>query len=127
MYPYFGAGNGNILYTAEYLFVLDDGGEGQLAARLTDFSTDFAGSSSAGFVSAVDGIQTANQPRDDYRNVSDFNGFDAGFGRNISEAITGVTVFQLTNEDFGRQFPRVNAAFNGWSFYLNNPTGITVY
>jgi hypothetical protein len=127
MYPYFGAGNGNILYTAEYLFVLDDGGEGQLAARLTDFRTDFAGTSREGFVSEVDGIQSANQPRDDYRNVSDFNTFDAGFSRNISEALTNITVFQLSNEDFGRQFPRLNASFNGWTFYLNNPTGVTVY
>jgi hypothetical protein len=126
-YPYFGVGNGNILYTAEYLFVLDDGGEGTRGARLTDFFTDVSGATTTGFRTDVDGIQSANQPRDDYRLISDYNGFDAGFRRNINEALTSITVQQLANEDFGRQFPRLNSAFTDWTFYLANPTGVTVY
>jgi hypothetical protein len=127
MYPYFGVGNGNILYSAEYLFVLDDGGEGTRGCRLTDFNTDVSGATATGFRTEVDGIQSANQPRDDYRLLSDFNGFDAGFRRNLNEALTDITVQQLTSSDFGNGYPRLNANFNAWTFYLNNPVGITVY
>jgi hypothetical protein len=127
MYPYFGVGNGNILYPAEYLFVLNDGGEGAKAVRLTDFYTDTAGVTTPGFKTEVDGIQSASQSRDDYRLISDYNGFDAGFYRNINEALTNITVSQLTNEDFGRGFPRINSSFTNWSFYLANPVGVTVY
>jgi hypothetical protein len=127
MYPYFGVGNGNLQYTAEYLFVLDDSGEGTQGCRLTDFYTDVAGVTSAGFRTEVDGIQSANQPRDDYRLLSDFNGFDTGFRRNLNEALTDITVQQLTTSDFGNGAPRLNANFNAWTFYLANPVGITVY
>lgn len=126
MYPYFGVGLGNLIYPAEYLFVLNDGGEGTKAVRLTDFYTDVSGATAAGFKTEVDGIQSANQPRDDYRLISDYNGFDAGFYRNINEALTNITVSQLTNDDFGRGFPR-HANFTNWSFYLANPVGVTVY
>jgi hypothetical protein len=127
MYPYFGVGNGRLEYTAEYLFVLDDSGEGTQGCRLTDFYTDFAGVTSAGFRTEVDGIQSANQPRDDYRLLSDFNGFDAGFRRNLNEALTDITVQQMTTSDFGNGAPKLNANFNGYTFYLANPVGITVY
>ena len=127
MYPYFGVGNGNIIYPAEYLFVLNDGGEGAKAVRLTDFATDFSGSTAVGFKTQVDGIQTANQPRDDYRLISDYNGFDAGFYRNIIEALTNITVSQMTNSDFGNGFPRINSSYTNYSFYLANPVGVTVY
>jgi hypothetical protein len=127
MYPYFGVGNGNLQYTSEYLFVLDDGGEGTRGCRLTDFYTDVAGVTSAGFRTEVDGIQSANQPRDDYRELSQYNGFDAGFRRNLNEALTNITIQQMTSSDFGNGYPRLNANFNGWTFYLANPVGITVY
>jgi hypothetical protein len=131
MYPYFGVGNGNILYPAEYLFVLDDSGEGTQGCRLTDFYTDVSGVTSAGFRTEVDGIQSANQPRDDYRLLSDFNGFDAGFGRNLNEALTfsgnNISIGQMTTSDFGNSAPRLNSAGTAWLFFLENPVGITVY
>jgi hypothetical protein len=127
MYPYFGVGNGNIIYPAEYLFVLNDGGEGTKAVRLTDFYTDVAGVTDAGFKTEVDGIQSANQPRDDYRLISDYNTFDAGFYRNINEALTNITVSQMAYDDFGRGFPRINSSYTNYSFYLANPVGVTVY
>jgi hypothetical protein len=107
--------------------VLNDGGEGTKAVRLTDFYTDVAGVTNAGFKTEVDGIQSGSQSRDDYRLLSDFNGFDAGFRRNLNEALTNITVQQMVNTDFGNTFPRLNSAGNAWTFYLANPTGITVY
>lgn len=129
VFPYYGAGNdlssGN--YKAEFLFVLDDGGEGTKGARVTEFNTDTSG---AGFKTEVDGIQSANIPRDDYRTLADYNSYTAGFYRNLNEALTGIATGALSaNETWARNFPRYNATYTGFlsTFYLNGPSGVTVY
>jgi hypothetical protein len=133
VYPYYGLGNdlSSGLYKAEFLFLLDDSGLGTKAARLTEFNTDVNGNATtAGFNTDVDGIQTANIPRDDYRLLSDYNGYTAGFSRNLNEALTGINVAALSaNETWARYFPRYNAGYTGFlsTYFLANPSGVTVY
>lgn len=132
VYPYYGLGNdaSSGAYKAEFLFVLDDGGEGTLGARLTEFYTDTAGATIAGFKTEVDGIQSANIPRDDYRTITNYNNYTAGFARNINEALTGIPLAALSaDEYFARYFPQYNSTYTGWvsTRFLANPSGVTVY
>ena len=130
VYPYYGLGNnpGGLTAKAEFLFVLDDSGEGAKGLRLTEFNTDIDGFSN-NFRTEVDGLQTANIPRDNYVNVADYNTFDAGFSRNINEALTNIPLAALASENWGRFFPRYNSTWTGFlsNYYLANPDGFTVY
>jgi hypothetical protein len=133
MYPYYGLGNNRSsgAYQAEFLFVLDDGGEGAKALRVTEFYTDtFGDATTAGFKTSVDGFVSANIAKDNYVNISDYNSFDAGFSRNINEALTNITTAQLAaSANFNAAFPRVNSSWTNWNDdrFLANPSGITVY
>jgi hypothetical protein len=132
MYPYYGLGNDRSsgVYQAEFLFVLDDGGEGAKALRVTEFYTDtFGNATTEGFKTSVDGFITASILKDNYVNISDYNTFDAGFSRNINEALTGITLGQMAADANGRVFPKVNSTWTGWlsNYFLSNPAGVTVY
>lgn len=132
MYPYYGLGNnpGGLSSNAEFLFVLNDGGEGAKALRVTEFFTDTKGSTTTpGFRTEVDGFQTANIAKDNYVNIADYNTYDAGYLRNINEALTNITVSQLAAEQWGRGFPQYNSSWTGFlaNRFLANPAGITVW
>jgi hypothetical protein len=93
VYPYYGTGNTTWTYSAntswaEFLFSIKDAGVEQTRAiRLTDFYTP--ASSADGFKTETDGfLGTANVRKDDIVTISDFNTFEAGYSRNINEAIT---------------------------------------
>jgi hypothetical protein len=132
MYPYYGLGNDRSsgVYQAEFLFVLDDGGEGAQALRVTEFYTDtFGNATTAGFRTSVDGFISGNIPKDNYVALSGYNTFDAGFRRNINEALTSITLGQMAADSSGRVFPKVNSTWTGWlnNYFLSNPAGVTVY
>ena len=92
IYPYYGAGNTTWTYSAnttwvEFLFSIKDAGTEQTRAiRLKDFYTPAAAAD--GFKTAIDGFLSGNVRKDDIVTISDFNTFDAGYSRNINEAIT---------------------------------------
>jgi hypothetical protein len=131
MYPYFGVGNASTSnrtqpYYAEYIFVLKEGGtEGTKGLRLTQFQTDMENLEGR-FSPSVDGIQTANIPKDDFVTIANYNGLQAGYGRNISEALTNITVSQMTTEQNGNGVPRINSTWTGFTFpdaFLADPVG----
>lgn len=127
-YPYWGVGSGTALAssTVEYLFVLDDSGEGTKGVRLTEFYSDASGALAAGFKTDVDGIQSANIPRDDYRILADYNSYDSGYGRNLNEALTSVLTSKLTTSDWSDVYPKYNTSTKVWT-YLAGPSGTTLY
>ena len=93
VYPYYGTGNTTWSYAAntawaEFLFSIKDAGvEETRALRLTDFYTPF--SVADGFKTETDGfLGNNNVQKTDIVTISDFNTFDAGYSRNINEAIT---------------------------------------
>ena len=92
VYPYYGVGNTAWAYAsntawAEFLFSIKDAGVEQTRAiRLIDFFTNF--SIADGFQSQVDGFLSGNVRKDDIVTISDFNTFEAGYSRNINEAVT---------------------------------------
>jgi hypothetical protein len=93
VYPYYGVGNTTWSYAAntawaEFLFSIKDAGVEQTRAiRLTDFYTP--STAADGFKTETDGfLGTANVRKDDIVTISDFNTFEAGYSRNINEAIT---------------------------------------
>jgi hypothetical protein len=131
MYPYFGVGNASTSnrtqpYYAEYIFVLKEGGtEGTKGLRLTQFQTDMENLEGR-FSPSVDGIQTANIPKDDFVTIANYNGLQAGYGRNISEALTNITVSQMATEQNGNGVPRINSTWTGFTFpdaFLADPVG----
>jgi hypothetical protein len=131
MYPYFGVGNASTSnrtqpYYAEYIFVLKEGGtEGTKGLRLTQFQTDMFNLQGQ-FSPSVDGIQTANIPKDDFVTIANYNGLQAGYGRNISDALTNITVSQLTTDPNGNQVPKINSSYTGFTFpdaFLADPVG----
>lgn len=92
VYPYYGTGNTAWSYAsntawAEFLFSIKDAGVEQTRAiRLTDFFTNF--SIADGFQNQVDGFLSGNVRKDDIVTIADFNTFEAGYSRNINEAVT---------------------------------------
>ena len=131
MYPYFGTGNNTTTgYRAEYLIVLDDGGEGTKGVRLPDFNTDVTNALGK-FAVEVDGFQSANIAKDDYKTVADYNNLTVGTKRNINEAITAtITTYQLAaglNPTAG--YPKTDANYTTWPVanQVIAPTGITIY
>ena len=93
IFPYAGAGNTQWSYANgtswnEWLFSIKDlGVESDKAIRVKDFYTA-DGYSNTDFKTQVDGLATGNISKDDIVNISDFNTFEAGYARNINEAIT---------------------------------------
>jgi hypothetical protein len=130
IYPYYGVGNRNdgSGVGAEFLFVLKEGGtEGTQALRLTEFFTDMT-NFGGNFRTEVDGIQTANIPKDEFVTLANFNNLDAGFLRNLNEAITNVPVDKLSGNGFwgtpgGLVVPELTSGWNAFRFFLANPVG----
>lgn len=137
IYPYYGVGNKNdrgATGYAEFLFVLKEGGtEGTKALRLTEFYTD-SRNIAGQFRTEVDGIQTANIPKDQFVTVSDYNGFNNNYKRNINEALPGgggsarITVGQLNGRNFwatpnGTSVPELASSWSSWRYFLANPVG----
>jgi hypothetical protein len=125
VYPYYGAGNTYWAYAAntawaEFLFSIKDAGVEQTRAlRLTDFYTP--GSAIDGFKTEVDGfLGTANVRKDDIVTIADFNTFDAGYSRNINEAITAA--IPLAKLQAGQSQPDGSAWLNPYQKQVPNIT-----
>jgi hypothetical protein len=130
-YPYHGHGNSPLGPTVEtwceYLFVLRTGTtEESRGLLLRDFYTPGVTIGPA-YQKEVDGFATGNVSKDTVVQLSLLNNFIPGYRRNLNEALTDITVQQMTTSDFGNGAPRLNANVNGYTFYLANPVGITVY
>jgi len=133
IYPYYGVGdkgdNGATGF-AEFIFVLEEGGtEGTKGLRLTEFYTDMTNRAGR-WKSEIDGIQTANIPKDEFVDIANYNGFPNGYRRNINEALTGIAVNQLGgNDTFASPFrfgvPRYNSSWTAFQYTLQNPVGFT--
>jgi hypothetical protein len=128
IYPYYGAGNrlSSGRHSAEFVFVLQEGGEAPTGIRLTDF---FAASTGGAFRNEVDGLIVGNVAKDDVVTISSYNNLDSGFQRNINQALSNITVSQLSGANvFGGGFPRrINQQFTFPNSFLANPVGVTVY
>jgi hypothetical protein len=113
IYPYYGAGNtdwasGTPTRWCEFLFSMRDAGvDSTKALRLRDF---YAESSGTGFKTDVDGFLTGSVSKLDIVTLSDFNGYEAGYLRNLNEAIS-TYVFQQYLQ-FGIQEPDGAAFFS---------------
>ncbi|CAB5223958.1 Tip attachment protein J [uncultured Caudovirales phage] len=98
VYPYWGAGNTNFNITTntkwvEFLIAIKDVGVlSDKAARLTDFNTSGL---SASYRYDTDGFISGNVSKLNVVSLSDYNNFVAGYGRNLNEAITGVSLDKL--------------------------------
>ena len=137
IYPYYGTGNQPIdKYTqnplgwsyAQFMFVIEEAGqEGPRALLLNEFQTDVSGPN---FLPAVDGFLDPGVPKrelDDYEEVD--TGLDSGYGRKLSEAVTGVTVDQLWDINSGLisellESPPTKASYGeAFNIFLQNPKG----
>ena len=113
VYPYYGAGNtdwasGTPTRWCEFLFSIRDAGvDSTKALRLRDF---YATSSGTAFQPNVDGFLTGNVSKLDIVTLSDFNGYEAGYQRNLNEAITTYVNSQYLQ--FGIQETNGSAFFN---------------
>jgi hypothetical protein len=113
VYPYYGTGNTYWSYAAntawaEFLFSIKDAGvEEARALRLTDFYTP--ASAADGFKTEVDGFLDTVR-KDDIVTIADFNTFDAGYSRNINEAITAA--IPLAKLQLGQRQPNGSAWLN---------------
>ena len=130
IYPYFGVNASQTSeFQPEFLFVLDDGGEGTKACRLMSFTTENGLETSRPYFSEVDGIQTKGIKRDDYVTTTDYNGLNSSYDRNINQALTGIDIEDLTNDTVGYspRVPRRNST-NTDLIRLQSPSdGATVY
>jgi hypothetical protein len=130
VYPYYGVGNKNdgSGTGAEFLFVLKEGGtEGTQALRLTEFFTDMS-NQAGNFRTEVDGIQTANIPKDQFVTLANFNNLDAGYLRNLNEAISNVAVGKLSGSGFwgtpgGLVVPELTSSWTAFKYFLQDPVG----
>jgi hypothetical protein len=133
IFPYYGVGNSSIGSNqyAEFVFVLATGAsESTKGLRLTEF---YADNSSTGFKTEVDGFLSGNVAKDTVVTLADYNNLQAGYQRNISEALSGITFAQLEKGvwyygNYGvPQFP-TSVTPNVYSQFLQQPTdGNTVY
>jgi hypothetical protein len=130
VYPYWGVGNGpgTNMNIVEFLFSIEDAGVvSDKAARVTDFSVPFTLGS---YTAESDGFISGNVNKLNVVNVSDYNNFVAGYGRNISEALTSINLNQLVLIG-GTTVPYSNVSFYAtpsanW-IRLQGPDGVTVY
>jgi hypothetical protein len=79
------------------------------------------------FSPSVDGIQTASILKDDFVTIANYNGLQASYGRNISEALTNITVSQMSTDASGNGVPLINkATYKDFPFpeaFLADPVG----
>ena len=130
IYPYWGVGNGGGTYNTivEFLFVIKDVGVvSDKAARVTDFSVPFT---LGDYTFESDGFISGNVNKLNVVNVSDYNNFVAGYGRNINEALEGINLNQL-HVYGGTTIPYSNVSYYNtpsanW-IRLQGPDGVTVY
>jgi hypothetical protein len=133
VYPYWGVGNTNFSVATntkyvEFLFVIKDAGvTSDKAARVTDF---YVAKDLGAYTAQSDGFISGNVNKLNVVNVSDYNTLVGGYGRNISEALTGINLNQL-HLIGGTTVPYSNVSyFNtpsaNW-IRLSGPDGTTVY
>lgn len=133
IFPYYGVGNnavGTSRY-AEFIFVLATGSTEQTRGlRVTEFFAP--NSDSTTFRTEVDGFLLGNVRKDDVVTLADFNNIEAGYGRRLSEAVTGLTLSNLSRGStaYGGvgvpQYPTSNTS--AYTHFLRQPTdGVTVY
>lgn len=133
MYPYYIDGVGNTgkdlrsTKWVEYLVVIEDSISGESAKGLLlrsfysggyNFLSDYQ-LNTDGFIS-----QYGNVPRDEIiDNINTtYNSLDAGFGRNLNEAITAPILQYMAYQDFIPARP-VNAFTGSYTRFMNNATG----
>lgn len=134
VFPYRGAGNNQATVSTtkrvEFLVVLEASAViSSKGLLLRDFFTFDSGST---WRSEVEGFGALGVPRDLVVNVSDYNTFDNGFGRNIDEALTGVSGGNISLAAMNAigipNVPGLNSNFTAYTKFLNQPTnGDTVY
>ena len=128
VYPYYGAGNTTWTYSAntywaEFLFSIKDAGTEQTRAiRLTDFYTPTLAAD--GFKTAIDGFLSGNVRKDDIVTIADFNTFEAGYSRNINEAIT--SSIPLNRLQMGSRQQNAGAYFSPYQKQVPNSTAFGV-
>lgn len=133
VYPYWGVGNTsfsnttNTKYVEFLLSIQDLGVVSDKAARLTDF---YVANTLGAYTPESDGFISGNVSKINVVNVSDYNTFVAGYGRNINEALTGIPLSNLVLLG-GTTVPYSNVSyFNtpsaNW-IRLQGPDGVTVY
>jgi hypothetical protein len=122
-----GVGNATVPdLTHEYLFVLEDTGtESTQALYLRDFFT--YATQVTGYNSNVDGL-LIGVPKDVVVDTAIFNTLDAGFGRNLSEAITAPSIDKMADTSV-RSIPGyADNSFTSITRFMQQPTnGDTVY
>jgi hypothetical protein len=133
VYPYAGVGNTDIKGTVtrwnEFIFVLGTAStEETIGLRLRDF---YAPTSGTGWIAEQDGFLMGNVAKDEIVTLANFNGFDAGYKRNLNEAITVVPHNRL---HFGSKYPSSSQPgvpnttdFTNYTIFVNNPGFGTVY
>lgn len=142
VFPYYGAGNTDPNSTSgkwvEYLIVLANSGvEETKALRLRDFFAFTRGSS---YKTEVEGFGVSNVTNNQIVNTTDYNGYPAGFKRNLNEALVNATAGNIANAklNVGQQpsypegyFGTPNTTNNRASFsvVINSLTesGLTIY
>jgi hypothetical protein len=135
IFPYRTLGNNEATVSTnrrhEFLFVLKSGGtESPQGLLLRDFFTVESGTA---WTSDVDGFGALGVARDQVVTVSSFNTFDAGYGRNITEALTGfsnqnIILPTLHTIATSPAVPALNTTFTQYNSFLNQPlNGDIVY
>ena len=139
VYPYYGAGNTsfsdpNNNTKVEFLIAIKDAGAlSARAAYLTDFRTSGDG---LDYTYEKDGFLSGNVDKLATVALSDYNGFVAGYGRNLSEAITSIALNRLivppalsgNINGFGGAPYRVSFSTPSANWiYLSGPDGDTVF
>jgi hypothetical protein len=129
----YGVGNSETAdRTHEYLFVLEDSGtESTKGLLLRDFytanqTTDREYRSEVdGFISTYGSIPKNNVITD----ITIFNSLDAGYGRNLNEAIVAPSIDKMHDPANGYASPPLrNSSFTAFEKYMEQPTtGDTVY
>jgi hypothetical protein len=133
VYPYYGVGNSNFSVATtnkyvEFLFVIKDiGVVSDKAARVTDFDVPYT---LGEYTFESDGFISGNVSKLTVVNVSDYNNFVPGYGRNIVEALEGINLNQLHVRG-GTTVPYSNVSYYNtpsanW-IRLQGPDGVTVY
>jgi hypothetical protein len=134
VFPYRNAGNNqattSTVRRCEFLVVLEASSViSSKGLLLRDFFTVDSGST---WKSEVEGFGALGVPRDLVVNLNDFNTFDSGFGRNLDEALTGISGGNIPvaalNAIGVSNVPGLNSSFNAYTRFLNQPTnGDIVY
>lgn len=120
----FGVGNKDtITRTQQYLMVFEDSGiESTKGLMLTDFFSQSAPGTE--YVTEADGFisQYGNVAKDIVVDTTTFNGLDAGYGRNLNEAITAPTINLMAAPTVTNGPPKRNADYTAFEKYMEQPT-----